>query len=116
MEENHVHQNKEHITRRSSIDDYYEYRVYDRNLGNNYQPSLFNMDYAPCPVLMMSRHQGFEWNDELFVNGQRRKAGYDCHKSNSLQRGDDKVHGQHIESDTGVIHLILNEHDCDIWP
>jgi hypothetical protein len=109
-------------THGNNLDKYYEYRIYDRNIGNNYS------EYAPCPIVMMSRHQGFQWNDELFVSAYRRSAGYECHKSTSLQSRDNKVMStsnteqNSISSDNDhsntpeVIDIKLTEADCDVWP
>jgi hypothetical protein len=77
---------------------------------------------------MMSRHQGFQWNDELFVSAYRRSAGYECHKSTSLQSRDKKLMStsnfeQNSNNDNDgsnntpeVIDIKLTEADCDVWP
>lgn len=110
-------------THGNNLDKYYEYRIYDKNIGNSYS------EYAPCPIVMMSRHQGFQWNDELFVSAYRRSAGYECHKSTSLQSRDKKAMStSNIEQSSisnndsdhnntpEVIDIKLTEADCDVWP
>ncbi|KAI8082650.1 uncharacterized protein B0P05DRAFT_537894, partial [Gilbertella persicaria] len=74
-------------THKTNLDKYYEYRIYDRNIGDRIYNSC--SEYAPCPIVVMSRHQGFLWNDELFVSAYRRRAGYECHKSISLKKKED---------------------------
>ncbi|KAL9549517.1 hypothetical protein MBANPS3_005166 [Mucor bainieri] len=115
--------NSEFKAHRNNLDQYYEYRIYDKNIGHS-----ICSDYAPCPIVIMSRHQGFQWNEELFVNAYRRSAGYECHKSVSLKIRDDKVMSnkadarkqahqeQSSEMPIDVIDINLSEADCDVWP
>lgn len=107
------------------LDQYYEYRVYDRNIGNQREMHSSYSEYAPCPVVVMSRHQGFQWNDELFVSEYRRNAGYDSHKSASLKQRDQKIRfnithqqlqQQPDDPSPEVIEIKLTEADCDVWP
>lgn len=103
------------------LDRYYEYRVYDKDLGNHRDMYSTFSEYAPCPIVVMSRHQGFQWNDELFVSEYRRSAGYECHKSASLKNRDKKISfntNQQRTEDTSpeVIEINLTEADCDVWP
>jgi hypothetical protein len=110
----------------NNLDQYYEYRVYDKNIGNSSNREMFSCisEYAPCPVVVMSRHQGFQWNEELFVNAYRRSAGYECHKSQSLKNTDQKIthstnQQQQSSDDTTVAEVIdinLTEEDRDVWP
>ncbi|KAI7901953.1 uncharacterized protein BX663DRAFT_513033 [Cokeromyces recurvatus] len=111
-------------THKNNLDRYYEFHIYDKNIGS-YMYS--NSEYAPCPIVVMSRHQGFQWNDELFVSPYRRSAGYESHKSMSLQDKDNKIlstttkskdQQQEIdhESPPEVIDINLTEADCDVWP
>ncbi|KAI8637739.1 hypothetical protein BD408DRAFT_423998 [Parasitella parasitica] len=109
---------------KTNMDQYYECRIYDKNID------VFtsrDSEHAPCPVVVMSRHQGFQWNDDLFVNAYRRSAGYESHKSSSLQTKDDKVTSnkvaqkqkhqeQNSEMPADVIDIDLSEADCDVWP
>ncbi|KAI8384140.1 hypothetical protein BD560DRAFT_322439 [Blakeslea trispora] len=112
-----VHQ--EAKTHKTNLDKYYEYRIYDRNIGDRIYDSSCS-EYAPCPIVVMSRHQGFLWNDELFVSAYRRKAGYECHKSTSMKSKEDRLN--HLseqdsnESPPDVIEINLTEADCDVWP
>ena len=118
--------NKELKAHKNNLDQYYEYRIYDKNIGSPMYASG-SSEYAPCPIVVMSRHQGFQWNDELFVSAYRRSAGYECHKSTSLQSRDDKVMSnkatqkqkqpeQSSEMPIDVIDINLSEADCDVWP
>lgn len=126
QQQNKVKQSLSH--KPNNIDRYYEYRVYDRNIGSNYnsQEMVSSIsEYAPCPIVVMSRHQGFQWNEELFVNAYRRSAGYECHKSQSLKNTDQKINhsttNQQLSDDTRitateVIEINLTEEDRDVWP
>ncbi|KAG2208197.1 hypothetical protein INT46_000239 [Mucor plumbeus] len=118
--------NKELKAHKNNLDQYYEYRIYDKNIGNPMY-ACGSSEYAPCPIVVMSRHQGFQWNDELFVSAYRRSAGYECHKSISLQTRDDKVMSNKAaqkqkqpEQSSGmpidVLDINLSEADCDVWP
>jgi hypothetical protein len=89
----------------------YEYRIYDKNIVSN-----VCSEYGPCPIVVMSRHQGFEWNDELFVNAYRRNGGYECHKSTSLVNRERRVSQSADTTSSGVVDIKLTEADCDIWP
>ncbi|KAI8357881.1 hypothetical protein EDC96DRAFT_445893 [Choanephora cucurbitarum] len=101
---------------KNNLDKYYEYRIYDRNIGDRIYDSPCS-EYAPCPIVVMSRHQGFLWNDELFVSAYRRKAGYECHKSTSLKFRQDRLDEQDSsDSPPDVIEINLTEADCDVWP
>ncbi|KAI9487183.1 MAG: hypothetical protein EXX96DRAFT_552139 [Benjaminiella poitrasii] len=113
-------------THTNSLGRYYEFHIYDRNIGSC---MYSNSEYAPCPVVVMSRHQGFHWNDELFVSAYRRSAGYESHKSTSLQDKDEKLLSSSIkskdkkqqeivdhDSPPEVIEINLTEADCDVWP
>lgn len=107
--------------KRNPLDQYYEYRVYDKNLGGRREMYSGFSEYAPCPVVVMSRHQGFQWNDELFVNEFRRSAGYECHKSASLENRDKKIgfntnQRRTADNSPEVIEINLTEADCDVWP
>jgi hypothetical protein len=104
----------------NNLDKYYEYRIYDRNIGYHSEEIMYNSQ--TCPIVMMSRHQGFQWNDELFVNAYRRSAGYDSHKSTFLENRDKRISStvdrqQQSSSDNNdVIDIHLTEADCDVWP
>ncbi|OBZ88050.1 hypothetical protein A0J61_03901 [Choanephora cucurbitarum] len=120
---------------KNNLDKYYEYRIYDRNIGDRIYDSPCS-EYAPCPIVVMSRHQGFLWNDELFVSAYRRKAGYECHKSTSLKCKEDRLKStcsiksmqcspvrqdrldeqDSSDSPPDVIEINLTEADCDVWP
>lgn len=97
-------------THLNSLDKDYEFRVYDKNIYN-----YGMMDYGPCPIVVMSRHQGFQWNDELFVTEYQRNAGYECHKSDSLEKRERRI-SQQYSTDQDVIDINLTEDDCDVWP
>lgn len=128
----HHTRTKQSIANKSNnLDQYYEYRVYDKHIGNSYRGEMYSMsEYAPCPIVVMSRHQGFQWNEELFVSAYRRSAGYECHKSTSLRNRDQKINHstnkQHQEQQsssddsttgtTDVIEINLTDEDCDVWP
>lgn len=96
---------------KNNLDKFYEYRIYDKNIGYSSE------EYAPCPVVVMSRHQGFQWNDELFVSAYRRKAGYECHKSDSLKDREEHIlQSTATVKDNDVLDIKLTEADCDVWP
>ncbi|KAL7319360.1 hypothetical protein PS15m_002506 [Mucor circinelloides] len=128
MESNKICNSSELKAHRNNLDQYYEYRIYDKNIGHAMYANSSFSDYAPCPIVIMSRHQGFQWNEELFVNAYRRSAGYECHKSVSLKNRDDKVMSnkatvqkqthqeQSSEMPIDVIDINLSEADCDVWP
>ncbi|KAK4515963.1 Plasma membrane ATPase [Mucor velutinosus] len=128
MEYNKDCNNSEIKAHRNNLDQYYEYRIYDKNIGHSMYASSSFSEYAPCPIVIMSRHQGFQWNDELFVNAYRRSAGYECHKSVSLEIKDNKVMNnkadaqkqvhqeQSSEMPIDVIDIHLSEAECDVWP
>lgn len=88
----------------------YEFRVYNKNV---YDFDTF--DYGPCTTVVMSRHQGFQWNDELFVNEYQRSAGYECHKSDSLEQKERRI-SQQYSVNQDVIDINLTEADRDVWP
>ena len=115
----------------NNLNQYYEYRVYDKNIGRGYGEEMCSIsEYAPCPIVVMSRHQGFQWNEELFVNAYRRSAGYECHKSPSLQDRDQQLtscstikrqEARRLSDDvltatTEVIDIHLTDEDKDVWP
>ncbi|CAO3697803.1 unnamed protein product [Rhizopus stolonifer] len=88
----------------------YEFRVYDKNTY-----SYGMVDHGPCPTVVMSRHQGFQWNDELFVTEYQKNAGYECHKSDSLEKRERRI-SQQYSTDQDVIDIHLTEAECDVWP
>ncbi|KAI9282701.1 hypothetical protein BY458DRAFT_497056 [Sporodiniella umbellata] len=94
----------------NTIDSDYEFRVYNKS-AYNYGLS----DYGPCPTVVMSRHQGFQWNDELFVSEYQKSAGYDCHKSDSLEKRERRI-SQQYATDRDVIDIQLTEEECDVRP
>ncbi|KAI8879790.1 hypothetical protein K501DRAFT_287208 [Backusella circina FSU 941] len=107
MEQN----NKTKSSKPTTYSNDYEYRIYDKNIVPN-----VTSEYGPCPIVVMSRHQGFEWNDELFVNAYRRSGGYECHKSTSLVNRERRVSQSADTTSSGVVDIKLTEADCDIWP
>ncbi|KAI8984573.1 hypothetical protein BDF20DRAFT_911658 [Mycotypha africana] len=64
------------------LDDFYEYHVYDNGASSSYYDDYY---YGPCPLLIMYRHQGFRFNDEMLVSEYRRHSSYESHKSTSLE-------------------------------
>ncbi|KAG0165312.1 hypothetical protein DFQ28_004717 [Apophysomyces sp. BC1034] len=93
-----------------SLADDYEYRVYDNGMYNALT------ECGPCPVVFMSRHQGFQWNEELFVGVYRRDAGFECYKSNGRQRREEKVLNAVKAKNREVVDINLSKADSDIWP
>ncbi|GAA5806635.1 hypothetical protein EDC94DRAFT_624529 [Helicostylum pulchrum] len=107
----------------NNLAQYYEYRVYDRNIGDQREMRSSMSEYGPCPIVVMSRHQGFQWNEELFVSAYRRSAGYECHKSPLLEDRDKKISSttnqtclQDNSTSPEVIEIKLTEADRDVWP
>ncbi|KAI9360875.1 hypothetical protein BD770DRAFT_29612 [Pilaira anomala] len=108
----------------NNLAQYYEYRVYDRNIGGYHEMQNSMSEYGPCPIVVMSRHQGFQWNEELFASAYRRSAGYECHKSPLLEDRDKRVSSTtsssaaNLQDDSSpeVIEINLTEADCDVWP
>ncbi|KAJ8654724.1 hypothetical protein O0I10_009615 [Lichtheimia ornata] len=108
----------------------YVFRVYESSSSQK----LYPMEAAMCPVVMMVSHEGFQWNDELFVSPYRRCHGVGTTRtlksSDRIQR-EDKVasttscihhpapssrHNQQQQSDDDVIDIQLTESECNIWP
>lgn len=119
----------------NNLSNYYEYRVYDRNICSpQHEREYRNYEYSPCTILLISRHQGFIYNEELFVNAYRRSAGYECHKSPSLVHREEKIkrstglyqqqqeqdnqggEAEDMDSPPEVIDIHLTEADRDVWP
>ncbi|KAI9269177.1 hypothetical protein BDA99DRAFT_503742 [Phascolomyces articulosus] len=108
----------------------YEYKVYDRIEG---QPSFLSQSHVPI-IVVMARHEGFQWNDDLFVSPFRREAGYTSQKSaDRLEResrvSDDKTtittrtmntnrnnNNSSTSEEDPVIQIQLSDTDRDIWP
>ncbi|ORZ03007.1 hypothetical protein BCR43DRAFT_421799, partial [Syncephalastrum racemosum] len=67
----------------------YEYRIYDRGL--HYPAASSSMEYGPCPIVVMFRHEGFQYNEDLFVSTFRQSSGYESRKSIDRQQREDQV-------------------------
>ncbi|KAI9493317.1 hypothetical protein BDB00DRAFT_823489 [Zychaea mexicana] len=111
----------------------YEYKVYDCVDGQ--QPAFLAHSQSHAPIIVMARHEGFQWNDELFVNPFRRGAG-GCisHKSADRLERESRVSGstaltsssnnttdqrqqqQQQHEEDSVVQIQLSEADRDIWP
>ncbi|KAF7725095.1 hypothetical protein EC973_000421 [Apophysomyces ossiformis] len=96
--------------RPNSLADDYEYRIYDKGIS----PTA--TECGPCPVVVMSRHQGFQWNEELFVGPYRREAGFECHKSSGRQKREEKVSNAVKSRYREVVDIRLSQAESDIWP
>lgn len=125
------HQLQSRVINGNNLAQYYEYRVYDRNIGGYNEMQNSMSEYGPCPIVVMSRHQGFQWNEELFASAYRRSAGYECHKSPLLEDRDKRISSTTNQTSTSsttsaanlqedsspeVIEINLTEADCDVWP
>ncbi|KAI8374577.1 uncharacterized protein BYT42DRAFT_500077 [Radiomyces spectabilis] len=86
----------------------YEYRIYD--MANNMS------DYGHCATIVMSRHQGFQWNEEVFVSAYRRQQG-EVHKSAVRQERERRLsHSLVTSHHEQVVDIQLSPSDCDVWP
>lgn len=85
------------LTKRpNSLIEDYEFHVYEYDIpgGARDLPSraiTSSCEYGPCPVLVMSRHEGFQWNDELFVAPFRRSAGFKTCKSADRKLREERI-------------------------
>ena len=87
-----------------------------------------------CPVVMMVSHEGFHWNEELFVSPYRRCHGVESTrtlKSSDRIKREDRVasttscihhpapvasqHNQQHDDDV-IVDIHLTESECNIWP
>lgn len=76
--------------RPNSLVEDYEYKIYDRGLLNS--APLASMEYGPCPIVVMSRHEGFQWNEDLLVGPIiRQSSGYESRKSIDRQQREEQV-------------------------
>lgn len=106
--------------RPNSLTTDYEFRVYDS--GSH------GMEYASCPIVVMSRHEGFHWNEDLFVSAYRRGEGYESRKSIDRERRQKRVcrsvhkttskrpQQSSDPEDQEVLEIILSESECDVYP
>ena len=100
----------------------YEYKVYDRIEG---QPSLLSQSHFPI-IVVMARHEGFQWNDDLFVSPFRRDAGCTSQKSEDRLERESRVYDnttrttatcqRNDNDEEPVVQIQLSKADRDIWP
>ncbi|KAL0079307.1 hypothetical protein J3Q64DRAFT_1645114 [Phycomyces blakesleeanus] len=115
-----------HRQRPDSLTDDYEYHIYDTSPGE--RSYIASSSFGSCPIVVMSRHQGFEWNEELFVGAYRRNAGCESHKSRGRQQREERISDEirrnstETNSDTvcreieRVVEIKLTDKEKDIWP
>ncbi|KAI9315913.1 hypothetical protein BX666DRAFT_267338 [Dichotomocladium elegans] len=92
----------------------YEFRVYEESGSGA-------MTGGPCPVVVMASHEGFQWNEELFVSPFRRVSGWRTQKSADRIEREHRVSTnasciRQEENREQVVELHLTQADCDIWP
>ncbi|KAI9016540.1 hypothetical protein CLU79DRAFT_763183 [Phycomyces nitens] len=123
MEQTSIHSSIYTHRRPYSLTEDYEYHIYET--GPAERSYLVSSDFGPCPIVVMSRHQGFEWNDELFVGAYRRNAGYESYKSRGRQQREERISHEVRNSKESnldsrefekVVEINLTDKERDIWP
>ncbi|KAI7860268.1 hypothetical protein BDC45DRAFT_494027 [Circinella umbellata] len=98
----------------------YEYKVYDRIEG---QTSIVSQSHFPI-IVVMARHEGFQWNDDLFVSPFRREAGCTSQKSEDRLERESRIHDnttttacqRNSNDEEPAVQIQLSAADRDIWP
>lgn len=107
-----------------SLTEDYVFRVYESSSSQH----LYPMETALCPVVMMVSHEGFHWNEELFISPYRRgpSSRLSTLKSSDRIKREDRVASttsciHHSSSpsqsnDDDVIDIQLTESECNVLP
>lgn len=83
----------------------YEARVYE------YPPNDDECYASPYPIVVMTKHRGFLWNEEMFVTARRYKAAATAQaESTGEEIGEEGIRREE------VVEIKLEEWECDIWP
>ncbi|KAI8143414.1 hypothetical protein BJV82DRAFT_668471 [Fennellomyces sp. T-0311] len=94
----------------------YEYRIYDRASSH---PAFLEQSYAPI-IVAMDFHEGFHWNQDLFVHPFRRGSGYTTRKSADRLERETRVSDNTTlitrQHEDPVVEIRLSDADRDIWP
>ncbi|KAI8074459.1 hypothetical protein BC940DRAFT_288307 [Gongronella butleri] len=88
----------------------YEYTVYDLP-----EQRISYYDHSVPVLVILNCHEGFEWNEELFVRTYQKGQGQ-RHKSHTRMEREQKIGQAAMETRDHVLQLTLSPKDMDVLP